>query len=163
MNVSSKQKKIKDPCVLRCSKDNVNKFSFIKEKDFLCEYLPQLETYKKKQERIKKLKRKLPPKIYLKHLQSLRSELISDLSLLKKEYSPQVTKKYETLSKQQSLEDPNLKENEKKKLKRQQKMREQKEKIKKLKEEFTGTFEFFKADVQIGENRDGKYIIYFIL
>jgi hypothetical protein len=153
MSSSTQQRKIKDPNVLKCSTDQVKKFVFVHEKDFLCEFLPKMETYKKKRDRVLKLKRKLPPKMYLKHLQSLREELLSDVSILKKKYSKEVTDKYEPNELQNK---DNLTEKEKKKLNMQKKMMEQKMKIKKLKEEFKGNFEFFKADVQIGQNKNGK-------
>ena len=153
---NSKPKKIKDPSVLQCSNDSVKKFVFLKEKDFLCEFLPTIESYKAKQTKIHKLKRKLPEKIYLKYLQSFREQLISDLSLLKKEYSPQITEKYEDKPDEPEA-NKNLSEAQKKKLKRQRKMIEQQNKIRKLKQEFKGNFEFFKADVQIGKNKSGKW------
>jgi hypothetical protein len=153
---NSQPRKIKDPSVLRCSNDNVKSFVFLKEKDFLCNYLPTIQEYKKKQEHIQKLKRKIPAKIYLRYLQSFREQLMSDLSLLKKDYSDKVVKKYEEKEKKDAEADKNLSQGQQKKLKLQKKMIEQQHKIKKLKEEFKGNFDFFKADVQIGKSKNGK-------
>lgn len=154
MSSSTQQRKIKDPQTLRCSTDIVKKFVFIKEKDFLCEFLPSTETYKSKRDRLYKLKRKLPPKMYLKHLQAFREELLNDISVLKRKYTPSITEKYEKKEKPVNL---NQSESEKKKLQKQKKIKEYNMKIKKLREEFKGNFDFFKADIQLGNNKDGSF------
>ena len=149
---NSKQRKIKDLSVNRCSDANVKNFEFVQEKDFLCQFLPKMDFYNKKNDQILKLKRKLSSKIYLKYLQSFKEQLLSDLSLLKKEYSPEVIKKYEEgLQEEGAINDHGISEEKQKQIK-------QKQKIEKIKEDFQGNFDFFKADVQIGKHKNGKLV-----
>ena len=150
--MSNEQRKIKDPSVRRCSQNQVKNFVFLKEKDFLSEYLPTLDEYKKKQTRLLRSSKKLPPEMYLRQLQAFREQLLSDVSLLKKKYSKKVTQKYE--APKQNTAKP-LSEAERKKQEKQQKMAEQQAKVRKLREEFKGDFDFFKADVQLRDDKGG--------
>lgn len=147
---SNEQRRIKDPCVLKCSTDKVKQFKFIRNKDFLYDYMSTMKDYKKKREKLTKLARKLPSIMYLKLLQSLRCELMSDLALLKENFSDKIVKKFD--NKENSKNKKNV-EDKSNKAKNNQRRLEIQENLKKFEKDFKSDFDFFKGNVEFsGKN-----------
>ena len=131
--MTSKQERVIDPCTLACSNSKITNFRFLKEKEFLIQYVDSYEKLLKEKEELEKKRNKLPEELYLRLLKTLREKIFNYIALLKES-------KYKKKKNNKIL-----------KMKEKLHSNEKKKEFDQKNEDLNESFSFFKGQFEINE------------